>query len=69
MGKRKRQSWLRARVAELKADLEKLPPERQEQFKRELASEAGPAPIENAPPRGGALLPSATILPEKGETG
>ena len=36
MGNRKDNTWFQSKVAELKAELEKLPPERQEQFGREL---------------------------------
>jgi hypothetical protein len=33
---KKDEAWFRRKVAELKAELEKLPPERQEEFRREL---------------------------------
>ena len=39
MNERKKDGWFRAKVAALKAELDKLPPERQEKFGREL--EAG----------------------------
>jgi hypothetical protein len=39
VGPKKDQAWLERKVAELKAELEKLPADRQEQFKRELEKE------------------------------
>ena len=36
-----RRAWFVGQVAELKAELEKLPPERQEQFRRELEEGKG----------------------------
>jgi ribosome modulation factor len=45
MGKRKDRAWLAAKVAELKAELERLPPERQDQFQRELTAGDGRAVV------------------------
>jgi hypothetical protein len=36
---KKDEAWFRRKVAELKAELEKLPADRQEQFRRELEGE------------------------------
>jgi hypothetical protein len=39
-GPKKDQAWFERKVAELKAELEKLPADRQEQLKRELEKES-----------------------------
>ncbi len=38
------QEWFRQKIAELKAELEKLPADRQEQFRRELEQGDNTAP-------------------------
>jgi hypothetical protein len=40
-GPKKDRVWFARKVAELKAELEKLPADRQEQLKRELENESG----------------------------
>jgi len=60
MSKRKDDTWFRAKVAELKAELEKLPPERREQFGREIEAGRISGPSECLGPSEG--IPSGRVI-------